>query len=148
MTAIADPHRTSEVSSEHHVYEPHKVGLPPLKSYLRQLWRRRQFAFELARSDLRSKHFNTALGQIWLILNPLLLGLVYFALVQIVGRRGGSVVGLAYLLLSLFTFRLVSTSISQGARSVVGGGRLILNTAFPRTLLPLSSVLTCFFLFR
>ncbi len=147
MTAIADPHRTSEFSSEHHVYEPHKVGLPPLKSYLRQLWRRRQFAFELARSDLRSKHFNTALGQIWLILNPLLLGLVYFALVQIVGRRGGSVVGLAYLLLSLFTFRLVSTSISQGARSVVGGGRLILNTAFPRTLLPLSSVLTCFFLF-
>ena len=31
-------------------------------------------------------------------------------------------------LLALFTFRLVGTSISQGARSVVGGGRLILNT--------------------
>ena len=30
---------------------------------------------------------------------------------------------------------------------MVGGGRLILNTAFPRTLLPLSAVLTCFMLF-
>ena len=147
MSTIAERRETSEFASEIHVYEPHKVGLPPLRAYLRQLWRRRGLDFELARADLRSKHFNTALGQLWLILNPLLLGLVYFALVQIIGRRGGTLVGLAYLLLALFTFRLVTTSISQGARSVVGGGRLILNTAFPRTLLPLSAVLTCFMLF-
>jgi len=147
MSTIAERSDTHDFSSEIHVYEPHKVGLPPLRKYLNQLWRRREFAFELARSDLMSKHYNTALGQLWLILNPLLLGLVYFALVQIIGRRGGTVVGLAYLLLALFTFRLVSSSVSQGARSVVGGGRLILNSAFPRTLLPLSSVLTCFMLF-
>ena len=40
-------------------------------------------------------------------------------------------------MLGLFAFRLVSTSVSRGARSVVGGGKLILNTAFPRLLLPL-----------
>jgi ABC-type polysaccharide/polyol phosphate export permease len=147
MSTIAERSDTHDFSSEIHVYEPHKVGLPPLRKYLDQLWRRREFAFELARSDLMSKHYNTALGQLWLILNPLFLGLVYFALVQIIGRRGGTVVGLAYLLLALFTFRLVSSSVSQGARSVVGGGRLILNSAFPRTLLPLSSVLTSFMLF-
>ena len=147
MSTIAERRDAGEFASEVHVYEPHKVGLPPLGGYLTQLWGRREFAVELARSDLRSKHYNTAFGQIWLILNPLLLGLVYFALVQIIGRRGGSMAALAHLLLALFTFRLVSTSISQGARSVVGGGRLILNTAFPRTLLPLSSVLTCFMLF-
>jgi teichoic acid transport system permease protein len=147
MTTIAERSETSDFAAEIHVYEPHKVGLPPLRSYLRQLWRRREFAFELARTDLVSKHYNTALGQLWLILNPLFLGLVYFALVQIIGRRGGTLAGLAYLLLGLFTFRLVSKSISQGAKSVVGGGRLILNTAFPRSLLPLSSVLTSFMLF-
>ncbi len=147
MSSIAERSGKHDFSAEIHVYEPHKVGLPPLGTYLRQLWRRREFAFELARTDLLSKHYNTALGQLWLILNPLFLGLVYFALVQIIGRRGGTVVGLAYLLLGLFTFRLVSSSVSQGARSVVGGGRLILNSAFPRTLLPLSSVLTSFMLF-
>jgi teichoic acid transport system permease protein len=147
MATMAERRDAGEFASEVHVYEPHKVGLPPLGAYLAQLWGRRHFAVELARSDLRSKHFNTAFGQLWLILNPLLLGLVYFALVQIIGRRGGSMAALAHLLLALFAFRLVSTSISQGARSVVGGGRLILNTAFPRTLLPLSSVLTCFMLF-
>jgi teichoic acid transport system permease protein len=146
MSTIAERGETSDFSDVR-VYEPHKVGLPPLRDYFAQLWDRRQFAFELSRSDLRSKHFNTALGQLWLILNPLLLGLVYFALVQIIGRRGGTVAGLAYLLLGLFTFRLVAQSVTSGARSVVGGGRLILNSAFPRTLLPLSSVLTCFLLF-
>lgn len=136
-----------DLSSEVHVYEPHRVGLPPIGPYLHQLWRRREFAFELARTDLRSKHYNTALGQLWLILNPLLLGLVYFALVEIIGRGQPGAEFLAHLLLALFAFRLVSSSVSQGARSVVGGGRLILNTAFPRTLLPLSSVLTSFMLF-
>lgn len=47
----------------------------------------------------------------------------------------------------LFVFYFFSTSVNQGAKSVVGGGRLILNTAFPRTLLPLSSVVTAFMRF-
>jgi teichoic acid transport system permease protein len=50
-------------------------------------------------------------------------------------------------MMSLFAFRLVSTSVSQGARSVVGGGRLLLNAAFPRLILPLESVLVSFMRF-
>ena len=41
----------------------------------------------------------------------------------------------------------MSTSVSSGAQSVVGGGKLILNTAFPRLLLPLESVLESFMRF-
>lgn len=139
--------REGEFASELHVYEPHPIGLPPLRSYLGELWRRREFAIELARTDLRSQHFNTALGQLWLILNPLLLGLVYFALVEVIGRGHRGIDFLAHLLLCLFAFRLVSTAVGGGARSVVAGGRLILNVAFPRTLLPLSAVLTSFMIF-
>jgi teichoic acid transport system permease protein len=146
MSAVAERQhgREDEFTSTVHVYEPHRVGLPPLRSYFRELWRRRQFAFELSWSNLRAQHFNTALGQLWLVLNPLFLGFVYFALVTIVsgGRRGSEF--LAHLMLGLFTFQIVSGSIRQGAKSVVGGGRLILNTAFPRALLPLSSVITAF----
>jgi teichoic acid transport system permease protein len=129
------------------VYEPHRVGLPPLGTYMRELWQRREFALELARTNLRSQHFNTALGQFWLVLNPVLLGLVYFALVEIIGRGNRGTEFLAHLMLGLFAFRLVSTSVNQGARSVVSGGRLILNIPFPRTLLPLASVMTAFMRF-
>jgi ABC-type polysaccharide/polyol phosphate export permease len=149
MSAIAQKRRAreDEFASEWHVYEPHRVGLPPMRSYWRELWRRRQFAFELARTNLRAKHFNTMLGQLWLVLNPVLLAIVLFTLVTIV--RGGSrgTVFLAHLMLALFAFRLVSSTVGEGARSVVGGGKLILNTAFPRTLLPLASVMTGFMRF-
>jgi teichoic acid transport system permease protein len=136
-----------EPAAEPHVYEPHKAGLPPLRPYARDLWQRRQFAFELARSNLRAQHFKTVLGQFWLILNPVLLACVYFILVDIVRSGSRGWVFMAHLMLGLFLFRLVSGSIKQGARSVVGGGRLILNTAFPRVLLPLASVMTTFMRF-
>jgi teichoic acid transport system permease protein len=147
MSTVAEKRPQTGFTSDVQVYEPHRAGLPPLGGYIREVWRRREFAFELARTNLRSQHFNTALGQLWLILNPLLLGLVYFMLVEIIGRGNRGIDFLAHLLLALFAFRLVSTAVSQGARSVVGGGRLILNSAFPRTLLPLSAVLTSFMLF-
>src|SRR3954467_4222689 len=144
-TAAPRPHRQDdEFTGEHHVYEPHRVGLPPLRSYFRELWNRRQFAFEMSRTNLRAQHFDTALGQLWLVLNPLLLTLVYFVLVDILrhGTRGADF--FAHLMIGLFAFHFFSQAVQQGTKSVVGGGKLILNTAFPRVLLPLSSVRSAF----
>jgi teichoic acid transport system permease protein len=140
-------HAPDDEFGERHVYEPHRVGLPPLGRYLGELWRRREFALELSRTTLRAQHFKTALGQIWLVVNPLMLALVYFILVSILrgGSRGAPF--FAHLIAGLFAFRLVSNSVTKGAKSVVKGGRLILNTAFPRTLLPISSVMTSFMQF-
>jgi ABC-type polysaccharide/polyol phosphate export permease len=147
VTAPAAPRqrdRTDEFSAVSHVYEPHRVGLPPLGPYLRELWRRREFAFELSRTDLRSQHFNTVFGQLWLILNPLLLACVYFILVDILRRRSGGIEFFAHLMGALFVFHFVTDAIRQAVKSVTGGGKLILNTAFPRVLLPAASVLTAF----
>ncbi len=130
-----------------HVYEPHKVGLPKLGPYLREMWKRREFVTELARSNLRSQHFSTVFGQLWLLLNPVLLGVVYFLLVSILRRDARGPDFFVHLLAGLFLYTFISSSISQGANSVVGGGRLILNTAFPRAVLPLSSVVVAFMRF-
>ncbi len=139
--------REDEFTSEVHVYQPHRVGLPPLRSYARELWRRRQFALELSRTNLRAQHYKTVFGQLWLVINPVLLALVYFVLVDILrsGSRGSGF--FAHLMAGLFAFYFVHNAVTQGAKSVVSGGRLILNSAFPRTLLPLSSVLTAFLRF-
>jgi ABC-type polysaccharide/polyol phosphate export permease len=139
--------REDEFTTVHHVYEPHPIGLPPLGPYFRALWQRRQFAFELARTSLRADHFNTWFGQLWLVLNPVLLALVYFTLVEIVRSGSRSIEFLAHLMLCLFAFRLVSRSMSKGSRSVVAGGRLILNTAFPRSVLPITAVMVAFMTF-
>jgi teichoic acid transport system permease protein len=124
------------------VYTPHRLALPRARPYLSELWRRRHFALHLTRTELRAQHVGTVFGQLWLVLNPLLLAGVYFVLVDILreGQRGPEF--LAHLVGTLFAFHFFSTCVSQGAKSVVRGGRLILNTAFPRSLLPLAAVLT------
>ena len=132
----------NEFTSERHVYEPHKIGIPPLGPYVRELWRRREFAREMARTSLRAQHFNTVFGQLWLVLNPLLLACVYFLLVYILRSGSRGVDFFAHLLAGLFAYYFISDSIRLSVKSVTGGGRLILNTAFPRALLPLSSVIT------
>jgi len=145
VTTAAQPHhRENDFAEEHHVYEPHLVGLPPLVPYVREAWRRRSFAVELSRTKLRSQHFNTVFGQLWLVLNPLLLAGVYFILVDIL-RSGQREEGFfAHLMAGIFAYYFVSGAVRNGTKSVVSGGRLILNTAFPRVLLPISSVIIAF----
>jgi teichoic acid transport system permease protein len=142
--------RTDEdFTSSVHVYEPHRAGLPRLGPYIRTLWHRRQFAAEMSRSNIRAANTNTFFGQIWLVLNPLLLACVYYILVTIL--NGGNVedpsARFVHLCAGLFAFYYFSGCLQTGASSVVGGGKLLLNMSFPRLLLPLSAVRTAFFRF-
>jgi teichoic acid transport system permease protein len=126
---------------EVNVYEPHRTTVPPLGPYLAELWRRRDFAVEMARMRLRAQHYGTAFGMAWLLLGPLCLGGVYFVLVDIL-RGGHHPAGFfAHLLGGIFAYQLFAESVRRSAGSVTSGGKLILNTAFPRALLPLSEVI-------
>jgi teichoic acid transport system permease protein len=139
--------------TEFQIYQPHKVGLPPLVPYFTELWRRREFAVELSRSNMRAANTRTFFGQIWLVINPLLLALVYYILVAILSGttpKAGAPSGmerLSHLVGGLFAWYLVSGCMSSGASSVTGSGQLISNMAFPRLLMPLSAVRTAFFRF-
>jgi len=95
---------------------------------------------------LREQHFDSIFGQLWLILNPLMLSAVYFLLIVIIGGSGGAT-RYGHLTASLFLFYLVSNSLSGGVKSVTAGQRLILNTAFPRMMLPISATVIAFFKF-
>jgi teichoic acid transport system permease protein len=136
-----------EYLGEHHVYTPHKAGLPPLGRYLRELWRRRAFVRELARAELKAQNYQTAFGQLWLVLNPLLNAAVYFFLVDILNGGNKAPHYITHLLSGIFAYTFFQGGVSQAAGSVAGGGKLILNTAFPRLLLPLTQVVIAFFRF-
>ena len=66
------------------VYTPHKAGLPDLREYFTELWKRRDFAKELSDTNMRASNTNTVLGQLWLVLNPLMLAGVYYLLIFII----------------------------------------------------------------
>jgi teichoic acid transport system permease protein len=139
--------RENQFTTIHHVYEPHRAGVPPLRPYITELWRRREFASESSRATMRSANTTTVFGQVWLVLNPLLLAAVYFFLVQVLSGGHHGMDYFARLTAGLFSFYFVSGSMATGAGSVVGGGKLLLNTAFPRLLMPFSAVRTAFFRF-
>ena len=145
MTA-STRHTEAAFEPVYHRYGPHRAGLPPLIPYFRELWHRREFAAEMSRATMRSANTSTFFGQAWLVLNPLLLAAVYYLLVTIIRNRHDPEF-FTHLTLGLFAFNLVSTSITSGATSVTTSGKLLINTAFPRLLIPLSAVRTAFFRF-
>jgi teichoic acid transport system permease protein len=128
------------------VYEPFKAGLPPMRAYLRSLWHRRAFISEFARSDLREQNFGSIFGQLWLVLNPLLLSGVYFLLIYVIGGTSDAV-RFGHLTSTLFLFYLVANSLTGGVKAITSGQRLILNTSFPRIMLPVSAVVISIFKF-
>ncbi len=128
------------------VYEPFKAGLPPMREYLRQLRHRRAFISEFARSILREQNYGSAFGQLWLILNPLLLASVYYLLIFVIGGKADTT-RFGHLTATLFLFYLIANSLSEGAKSITSGQRLILNTSFPRIMLPISAVVVALFRF-
>jgi ABC-type polysaccharide/polyol phosphate export permease len=137
------PPVSSQRDEVEYVFEPHSVGIPPLRPYLQELWDRRRFVRTLARTEIQGKRSSMVAGQLWALLDPLFQAGIYFLLIQILrGGQGGR--GTAYqmtlLISGVFLFFYTRTSMNDGARSVIGGRGLLLNTSFPRALLPISSV--------
>ena len=128
------------------VFEPHRAKLPPLIPYIKEFWRRRAFAIELSRFADKAEYLDSKLGKVWLVLNPMLLAFVYFLLVTVIrgGKSHNGIATLLHILIGLFFFYFAQNSISAGAQSITSGGRLILNQAFPRALLPFSSTISAF----
>ena len=148
MTASTTTERPeeSEYNPVYHQYGPHRAGLPPLGKYFKELWHRRAFAIEMSKSSMRSDYTSTFFGQAWLIINPLLLAGVYYLLITMI-RGEHDPTFFTHLTLGLFAFSMVSSAVISGANSVVNAGRLLVNTAFPRLLIPLAVVRTAFFRF-
>ena len=134
-------------ASEHHVFKSRRNGIPRLRDYLPELWARREFVYELARCTLRAQNYVNAFGQLWLILNPLLLGMVYYVLVDILSNGKHPSNFFSMLLSGLFLFTFFSSILSQSSGSIIGSSRLILNSRLPRLVLPITQIVIAFMRF-
>jgi teichoic acid transport system permease protein len=131
------------VDQETRYYRPYKAGLPDLRSYSRDIWRRRDFVSELARSELKAEHSTTTLGQLWIVLNPLLLAGIYYLLVVMISKGTSRGPGyFTHLLAGLFAFQFFSLATAGATGSVSRLAGLITNLAFPRLVLPIASIIS------
>lgn len=121
-----------------------RIGVrPPLRRYLGDLWRRRDFTLVLATSKASARHQNNYLGQFWALINPILNALVYvliFGFVLHVSREGvGNVI--AFIVIGIFMFRFFETSVNAGAKSIRNNLGLVRSVHFPRAVLSIAGVL-------
>ena len=106
--------------------------------YFSELWSRREFAYFLAMGNLKARNASTSLGLLWWVLNPLLLGMVYYL---IFGVFFPSERDLGYLLSGMFVFHFTSQSMLGGANSIIQNAKLLVNLKFPRVVLPISNLI-------
>jgi teichoic acid transport system permease protein len=116
-------------------------GRPTLGRYVTQLWGRRHFATELAYSRFRSQNEEDRLGIGWTVLGPLINAAVYgliFGILLTSDKRPANYV--PYLVTGVFVFQFFSSSLSGGAKAIVGNMGLVRSLHFPRAVLPISLV--------
>lgn len=113
-----------------------------LGTYLRHIWRTRDFAVTLPLGDLRAANMNTFFGSLWHLLNPLLLAAVYFLVFGVIfGGRGDMDNFVAFLIIGLFTYFFSQKSLIAGSRTVIANMPLMQSIAFPRAVLPISAMI-------
>lgn len=111
------------------------------RGYFRALWHRREFAAYMPIEELRAQHMNTALGNLWHLLNPLLLTGVYYLIFGVLLNVDRGVDNfVTFLTIGVFTFHYTQKSIVASAKSIAHNEGLIRSLIFPRAILPLGSV--------
>jgi teichoic acid transport system permease protein len=126
--------------------ELRRVGIRlPLRAYLAELWRRREFAITVPLGELKAQNQDTALGQLWHLLNPLFLILIYWFIFGVVlgvtGRRGVEFY-LPFLIVGVITYNYTRSSVQTGARMIVKNRKLVQSINFPRAILPISAMVS------
>ncbi len=99
--------------------------------------------FSLVRKDLRGRYKGSALGFLWTFINPLLQLVVYTVVFSFILKTNIERYYL-YLFVALIPWIFFSSSITVGAASVVAQKDLIKKIYFPRMVIPISYVTSCF----
>lgn len=115
---------------------------PPLPVYLRALWQRRDFAVTAPLGELRAQNMDTVLGNLWHLLNPVLLVAVYFTIFGLLLDTSRGVDNfIAFLAVGVFVYQYSQRTTIAAAKSIPSNEGLIRSIHFPRALLPVSTVI-------
>ena len=94
-------------------------------------------------NELRAQNQDTLLGQLWHLINPLLLAFIYYVIFGLILgiSRGGVENYPAFLIVGVIVFNYTRTSLRSGAKTIVTNRKLVQTMCFPRAVLPLSTMI-------
>lgn len=116
---------------------------PAFRDYVSDLWQRRSFIWTMAEAKRYAKNEGQKYGQLWAILNPLLLiGSYLFVFGFLLNASGGTENFIGYLAVGIIVFGMTSSTLTSGSRAILNNTGLVRALQFPRAVLPISTVIT------
>ena len=108
-----------------------------------EAWRdvasRRRLVRYLVQAEIKRRGANTFLGNLWWVLDPLLLMAVYVVLVAIIARRPIDDYPL-FIFAAILPWKWFTAAVTDATSSIVSQHRLIKQIAFPKVVLPVAAV--------
>lgn len=110
---------------------------------IRDIYSYREMIHSLVRKDLRGRYKSSVLGFLWTFINPLCQIIIYTLVFSNIFRMD---IDKYYLFLTVVMIPWVffSTSITGGAMAIVNQQDMVKKIYFPREVLPISYVTSCF----
>ncbi|MGO9178340.1 MAG: ABC transporter permease [Candidatus Limnocylindrales bacterium] len=105
-----------------------------------ELWRFRDLFGIFALRDIKLRYRQTALGIVWVILQPLAAALIFAVIFGVLAHLPSN--GTPYLLFvfaAMLPWNLFSGGVQRAGNSLITDARLITKVYFPRELIPLAS---------
>jgi len=110
---------------------------------LRELWEYRDLLYFMVRRDLTSRYRQTALGSLWIVLQPLMSMVLYTLIFGVIAKLPSEGKPYAvYSYVALLPWDFFTDSFSSGVNSLIGGINLTSKVYFPRLIVPLSRVIS------
>ncbi len=108
----------------------------------RELWQHRELLHFLTLRDIKVKYKQTALGVLWVVIQPLGIALTFSLFLGKLVKVPSE--GLPYPLFAysgMVVWQLFANSLTDSSNSLISNERLITKVYFPRLIIPLSAVL-------
>jgi lipopolysaccharide transport system permease protein len=110
-----------------------------------ELWRFRDLFLILAERDIRLRYRQTALGVVWVVLQPLAASLIFAVIFGLFAKLPSE--GTPYLLFvfaAMLPWNLFAGGVQRGGNSLIRDASLISKIYFPRPIIPIASVSAVF----
>lgn len=107
----------------------------------REVWQYRELLGRFTRRDLTLRYRQTALGVIWVIIQPLLAaGIFGFVFGRVAGLTSEGVPYFVFAYAGTLGWGLFSGTITRSSNSLVGNANLVSKIYFPRIVIPASAI--------
>lgn len=128
-----------EATASPRLVTPNRSAIALIRTGLSEMLGRRRLTRYLVGAELKRTHADTAFGQVWWILDPLLQMAVYVILVSFIFQRPIPDYPL-FLFAAILPWKWFSTSLNEATLSITSHQSLIRQIQFPKIILPSAAV--------